>query len=350
MNARDNILKAIHFETPEFIPMTFKINDACWNSYPRAALLELMETHPFLFPDFCPTDFPERPAFSNVARKDQPYRDDFGCLWQTTADGITGTVTDHPLSSWDSFASYQAPDPACCMGIGPISWTSEKQRIEKRKSQKLLTKAGLRHGHTFLQLCDIRGYENLIFDMTDEEPLLPQLIKLVENFNLFIIQQYASMDVDLLSYAEDLGMQTGPMLSPAHFRQYILPSYQRLMQPAREKNIPIHMHSDGDIRLLAEDLLSLGIRVLNLQDMVNGLSWIRETLSGKLCIELDIDRQHITPMGTPDQIRELIRTEVRTLGSRQGGLMMIYGLYPGVPLENVRALMDAMEEYAFYFT
>jgi hypothetical protein len=29
---------------------------------------------------------------------------------------------------------------------------------------------------------------------------------------------------------------------------------------------------------------------------------------------------------------------------------MIYGLYPGIPLENVRALMDAMERYAFYFS
>lgn len=29
--------------------------------------------------------------------------------------------------------------------------------------------------------------------------------------------------------------------------------------------------------------------------------------------------------------------------------MMIYGLYPGVPLENVEALMDAMERYATYY-
>lgn len=29
-----------------------------------------------------------------------------------------------------------------------------------------------------------------------------------------------------------------------------------------------------------------------------------------------------------------------------GGLCMIYGLYPGVPLENVRAMMDAMGKYA----
>ncbi len=29
--------------------------------------------------------------------------------------------------------------------------------------------------------------------------------------------------------------------------------------------------------------------------------------------------------------------------------MMIYGLYPGVPLENAAALMDAMEKYATYY-
>ncbi len=37
------------------------------------------------------------------------------------------------------------------------------------------------------------------------------------------------------------------------------------------------------------------------------------------------------------------------LGRREGGLMMVYGLYPGVPLENVAALMDAMETYAGYY-
>jgi len=57
---------------------------------------------------------------------------------------------------------------------------------------------------------------------------------------------------------------------------------------------------------------------------------------------LDIDRREVTARGTPEQIDDLIREEVIRLGSREGGLMMIYGLYPGVPLGNVEALMDAM--------
>ena len=80
------------------------------------------------------------------------------------------------------------------------------------------------------------------------------------------------------------------------------------------------------------------------------IDWIKENLKGKVCIDLDIDRQKITPKGTPEQVDGLIREEVEKLGSKEGGLMMIYGLYPGVPLENVKALMDAMEKYAFYYS
>jgi len=30
--------------------------------------------------------------------------------------------------------------------------------------------------------------------------------------------------------------------------------------------------------------------------------------------------------------------------------MMVYGLYPGTPLANVGAIMDAMEQYAGYWS
>jgi len=108
----------------------------------------------------------------------------------------------------------------------------------------------------------------------------------------------------------------------------------------------VHMHSDGQIRDLLEDLIGGGVNALNLQDLVNGIDWIKDNLAGRVCIDLDIDRQRVTPSGTPKQIDALIREEVTKLGSKEGGLMMIYGLYPGVPLENVKALMDAMERYA----
>jgi uroporphyrinogen-III decarboxylase len=153
-----------------------------------------------------------------------------------------------------------------------------------------------------------------------------------------------------MTYPEDLGMQVGPMLSPDHFRKYIKPVYQKLMKPAREQGCIVHMHSDGDIRALVDDLIDGGVEVINLQDLVNGIDWIAEKFAGRTCIDLDIDRQTVTAQGTPQQVEALVREEVEKLGSKEGGLMMIYGLYPGVPLENVAALMDAMETYAGHYS
>ena len=155
---------------------------------------------------------------------------------------------------------------------------------------------------------------------------------------------------NFIVYPEDLGMQIDPMLSPAHFRQYIKPSYQRLMQPARNKGLIVHMHSDGDIKSLVDDIIDGGVDALNLQDLVNGIDWIAEKLRGRVCIDIDINRQSITPNRPSAQIDSLIREEVEKLGSKEGGLTMIYGLYPGVPLENVKALMDALERYMGYYS
>jgi len=259
-------------------------------------------------------------------------------------------VTEHPLADWSAFESYQAPDPEKTDGLEPVNWENIARKISQSKAQDELVQTDLRHGHTFLQLCDIRGYQNLIFDMADDESRLWKLIQMLEDFNLAIVEKYIRLGAEWMSYPEDLGMQTGPMLSPRHFKKYIQPSYQRLMRPALESGCIVHMHSDGDIRLLVDDMLESGVQVINLQDLVNGIDWIAARFAGKVCIDLDIDRQEITFKGRPKDIDALIREEVEKLGRKEGGLMMIYGLYPGVPLENAKALMDAMEKYSGYYT
>lgn len=349
MTSKENYLKAVHFDRPEYIPMSFVINGASWQHYDQDWLFTLMEQHKFLFPDFVRPEGKFVPDFGTVARKDKPFTDDFGCVWQTSEDGITGTVVKHPLEDWNDFPNYKIGDYNTCMGIGKIDWKEFGEKCETRRKNGELVFEGLRHGHTFLQLCDIRGYQNLLFDFADEEPRINQLIAMVEEFNMGIVKHTLECGVDVMSYAEDLGMQTGPMLSPEQFKKYIKPSYRRLIQPAKEAGAIIHMHSDGDIRLLADDIIDGGVEILNLQDLVNGIEWIRDAFYQKTCIDLDIDRQNVTAFGTPEEVDELIKTEVERLGSKQGGLMMVYGLYPGIPPKNVEALMDAMEKYAFYY-
>lgn len=347
----DNFTKAARFECPDYIPMSFVINKACWHHYNKEALWDLMEEHKFLFPNFKRPSSDWMPEYSKVQLKDKPYTDAMGCVWATSDDGITGTVVKHPLEDWDSFKNgWKIADPNTTDGLFEVDWAEEELKWSRIKASGKSFKGALRHGHTFLQLCDLRGYENLLFDMMDGEPLLDELIKELEEFNLALVNRFIKGGCSAMLYPEDLGMQVGPMVPPDLFKRYIKPSYKRLMKPAIDEGIPIHMHSDGDIRFLAHDIIDSGVEVINLQDLVNGIDWIAENFRGKVCVELDIDRQQITPHGTPADIDALIREEVEKIATKEGGLCMVYGLYPGVPLENAKAVMDAMEKYALYFS
>jgi hypothetical protein len=345
----ENTLRAIRFERPEHVPVIFWINPACWHHYPQDFLFELMAEHHLLFPGFT-QDNAALPELAPWERAGKPYTDAWGCIWETTDDGITGTVTRHPLADWKALQSFTPPDPARTNAMTEIDWAAVSNRIAEVKSQGKHYVGTLEHGHTFQRLSYLRGYENLLLDMTDGHANLPHLIQMVESFSMGIVQRYVDLGVAMMRYPEDLGMQRGPMLSPQQFRTYIKPVYEHLMTPARKAGCIVHMHSDGDIRDLVDDLLLSGVDAINLQDLVNGIDWIAASLKGRVCIDVDIDRQQVTRFGNPGQIDNLIRREVETLGSPEGGLMMIYGLYPTVPLDNVKAIMDAMERYASFYS
>ena len=345
MTDRENYLRAARFERPERIPVFFAINPACYFQYDPNFLFDEMEKHKLLFSGFVRPKEKYVPELSDICRAGAVYYDAFGCRWETTADGILGTVVEHPLADLSKLSEYRFPDPSHTTGIADIDWKAEKERLNEIRRRGGLTAAGLRHGHTFLQMCDIRGYENFIFDMMDEEPYLRPFLEKLTDFNLAIVDRYMQIGVEMFQIPEDLGMQKGPMLSVDNFREFIVPCYKRLTERVRAGGALVHMHSDGDIKLLAEDLLDTGVDILNLQDLANGVEWIEKNLKGKVCIDLDIDRQKITRFGTPDEVEKLVRDEVETLGSPDGGLMFTYGLYPGIPEKNVSRLMDALEKY-----
>jgi uroporphyrinogen decarboxylase len=337
-----NIIKAVRFDRPDYIPARACFNGSCWDAYPHDAIGEWMESHPMLFPSYDPSTGPARPTSHPYQQVGQPYTDPWGCVWESSIEGITGTVVKHPLESWDAFDSWTPPDPR--KSNGKTFYETDESELRNPTFS-----AGLDHGHTFLRLCDLRGYVNLLMDMADDEKRLWNLIEIVEGFNLHLVQNALSREAQWIGYPEDLGMQVGPMLSPDQFRKWIKPSYQRLIAPARKAGCIIHMHSDGDIRTLAEDLIEGGVEVLNLQDLVNGIDWIAKTYGGRVAIDLDIDRQSITVNGTPQQIDDHIRHAVETIGRPEGGLMMFHGIYPGTPHNNITAVLDAMERYATFY-
>ena len=118
----DNFTRAARFEKPDYIPMRYHINDACWHHYSKEALWDLMEEHKLLFPDFKRPAADWMPSYARVARKDEPYTDPMGCTWYTTDDGITGTVHDHPLEDWNAFGTtWKIADPNTSDGLYEVN-------------------------------------------------------------------------------------------------------------------------------------------------------------------------------------------------------------------------------------
>lgn len=350
MNSAENYRRAVLFDTPERIPVACHASGAMWSLYDQNQFCDLLESHPLLFPNFKRPELPYRPSFQFNERAGVPYTDPWQCVWETDMDGIIGVVRQHPLADMSRFREYRMPDPALTDGTYPLNLEEKKRHVEACRAAGGLAQLGLPHGHTFLRLQDIRGYEDAVCDLYEENPDTLRLLDMIGTFNLHVVENLLSLNPDIMSFPEDLGMQNGPMLSPDLFRRHIKPIYRKMMQRALDSGCLIHMHSDGDIRQLVDDLVCSGVQIVNLQDLVNGIDWIERNLAHKVCIELDIDRQNVTVHGSPREIDELIRQEVSRLGSREGGLMLVYGLYPGTPIENAAAVMDAMEKYTGFFS
>jgi uroporphyrinogen-III decarboxylase len=200
-----------------------------------------------------------------------------------------------------------------------------------------------------MRLGYLRGFESFMLDVAEDRPELHALLATVTGYWSEVVQRWLDLEVEVIQFADDLGHQSSLPMHPDRWRALILPAYQKLFAPCRARGVEVQLHTDGYIVDILPDLIEAGVTALNPQDLVNGLDNLKRLAWNKTCIVLDVDRQKITAFGTPDEIEQHVANCVRTLGSPQGGLMMVYGAYPGTPVENVGAVIRAMQKHHAYW-
>ena len=341
---RENYLRNASFEGPEWIPGRVSISGATWNELGEE-LDDVLVRYPTLFPGFKKG---QRKA-KTEEHKSESIIDAWGCVWQIELDGLAGIVVGHPLDDWSKLDDYEPPDPLVQMDTAPADWEAKRKGIANAKQKGQLTSGGVAHGFLFMRLYYLRGFENLMMDFATEEPKLHRLIEMIVKHTRTIVDQYLSMGIDVMEFADDLGTQTASVLSPETFHKWITPAYKEVMQPCRDAGCHVGLHSDGHTLELTDEFIESGLTITNPQDLVNGIDNIAREIKGRMCIRLDIDRQRIVPYGTRDEIRDLIEEEVRKLGSPEGGLEFIAGIYPPTAPENIDALCSALEEFRTYW-
>ena len=105
------------------------------------------------------------------------------------------------------------------------------------------------------------GTEGLSYAWYDQPALLHDML---EHFTDFVIETLrpglAQVQCDYFNFFEDLAFKTGPLLSPATFREFLLPRYRRIIEFVRSRGIDLIWYdTDGNPAPLLPLLLEAGV-------------------------------------------------------------------------------------------
>jgi len=146
--------------------------------------------------------------------------------------------------------------------------------------------------------------------------------------------------------AEDLGSQTGPLMSLPMYRRFLLANQIKMADLARSYGIHIMYHTDGAARLFLPDLIDqVGIEVLNpIQWRCPGME--RERLVAdfgqQIVFHGSIDNQHTLPFGTVDEVVKEVRESIEIYRDARWICNPCHNIQPNTPTANIVAMYDTI--------
>jgi hypothetical protein len=336
----ENMLRTIHFDHPEWTPVLVGFLPACFAKYGER-LDDLRRAHPRLFPNFDQASEVQVQDLYVSGKTTDCWR----CVWDNLHEGMVGQVVGHPLADWAEFEVWvqHKPDPIKDGLLGPRDWNVLAQEIARKKELGHFSPDHiLAHGFHYMLLCDLRGFENIMLDMAVDEPMLHNLIDVLMEYNAASVRKLLETGTEFLGLAEDLGMQHALPISLELWRKFVKPGYECTAGQARDRGLPVFLHSDGHILPIVGDLIETGIRVLNPQIRANSLQGLQATAKGKMTICIDLDRQ-LFPFATPDEAREHVGAIHAGLSMPEGGLILNIEIGEDVSIDVMDAIFDEVE-------
>jgi len=155
--------------------------------------------------------------------------------------------------------------------------------------------------------------------------------------------------IDIILFGDDLGMQNGPQVSPAMYREFFQPRERIMWQRVKERapNLKIMLHCCGGVRELLDGLIEAGLDTINpVQITCRGMDpaglkrdfGSRLTFWGGGC-----DTREVLIKGNPGQVRDHVRRMVDIW--RPGGgyvFQQVHNILADVPAPNIVAMFDAV--------
>jgi uroporphyrinogen decarboxylase len=152
--------------------------------------------------------------------------------------------------------------------------------------------------------------------------------------------------LDVVATGDDIGAQRGLMISPAMYRELILPLQREQFRTIRaHTDAKIFYHTCGDIYPVLDDLVELGVEILNPVQVsaaeMGDTERLKREYGDRLSFWGGVDTFEVLPKGTPEDVRAEVDRRVEVLG-RGGGYVLnaVHNLQPDVPVENIIAMYE----------
>ncbi len=149
----------------------------------------------------------------------------------------------------------------------------------------------------------------------------------------------------------DFGAQKGSFISPQTYRDLFKPFHETINDWVHANTgWKTFYHSCGSMVDLYDDFVDAGVDVVNpVQISAEGME--PRKLKDRWGDDLvfwggGIDTQHVLPFGSPEEIEEQVKENVRIFGE-DGGFVFnaVHNIQARIPKENLKALFDAFARY-----
>ena len=251
---------------------------------------------------------------------------------------------EFPVKSRQDFERLQIRYDATSPARYPAAWDAYKTAVRERDYP-----LGLMFDGFFGRMRKWMGLENQLFTLYDDPGLFGEMCDFHTEFILETIgRAVEEVDIDYVNIWEDMAYKTGPLMSPAHVRKYMLPGYRKIVDLLRGHGIDIiFVDCDGNLDLLIPIWLEAGINGVWPIEVAAGMDPValQKQYGRDLLLVGGIDKRELSK-GKPEVHAEVMR-RVPALNEIGGYIPTVdHSVPPDVPLENYAYLRQLLAELA----
>ncbi|NIS83082.1 MAG: hypothetical protein GTO14_23425 [Anaerolineales bacterium] len=163
------------------------------------------------------------------------------------------------------------------------------------------------------------GFENFFMRLMDDPAFVRMLLEVRTEWCIAMYQKAVSLGADVLVLGDDAGGNSGPMISPQLWREFVLPCHKQIVEALE---VPVIWHSDGSIEKLIPMAIEAGFVGIHGLDPIAGmdLSQMKREYGQDLVLVGNVDVRVLFSSDIK-KVREEVDRCIRQ-GMRGGGYMI----------------------------